>query len=539
MHQELELKLRCLPGFELQDALEYVQESFTINGQETIQIHDVYYDNEDQDLARHGLSGRARRKSGKAVAEVKLVPLKAALIQKRAEFKRSLRARQAAERGLRLLLEHELGLKIDQRLAPLVELNTRRRKYQLSNDHCQAELCYDQVTVKQAGSSDKSHFSEIEIELTRGSDHHFVDMVKGLQGLPNLVQDGQSKYKRSLQLAGVPQFQYGPDKLSFAATASVDEVARWLALSLYQSMRAFEPGTRLGLDLEQLHKMRVSTRRMRSLLGLFSESFEPQHYQSLRQEYKWLAAVLGVVRDNDVQLHKLPDRRRELDDQHPEAFEALERALQKRWRAGREQLLKALDSKRYQSLCELSESSFGQLPLRHRQHLGRMPIGLWAQAKIEKRIKTVRKALKRARNSLIEDDVHELRKVCKALRYSGEFFAGLYGQGMTRANKALTGFQDQLGDFQDDCVLGSLATELLHEQEPGQRPASYHFLLGVLKGLSLSAQRRAGEVLKSSLSSLDIKACLKDMDRHSEKVARTLLKDRNFSAWKQILRDSK
>ena len=66
-------------------------------------------------------------------------------------------------------------------------------------------------------------------------------------------------------------------------------------------LRAKEPGTRLGEDPEELHDMRVATRRLRAALDLFAEVL-PIRSRNFRGELGWLAGVLGAVRDLDVQL---------------------------------------------------------------------------------------------------------------------------------------------------------------------------------------------------------------------------------------------
>ena len=69
-------------------------------------------------------------------------------------------------------------------------------------------------------------------------------------------------------------------------------------------VRAKEPGTRLGEDPEELHDMRVATRRLRAALSMF-EAVLPVRAQVFREELGWLARLLGTVRDLDVQLEGL------------------------------------------------------------------------------------------------------------------------------------------------------------------------------------------------------------------------------------------
>ena len=57
-------------------------------------------------------------------------------------------------------------------------------------------------------------------------------------------------------------------------------------------LRDKEPGTRLGEDPEELHDMRVATRRLRAALALFADVL-PVRAQVFREELGWLGRLLG------------------------------------------------------------------------------------------------------------------------------------------------------------------------------------------------------------------------------------------------------
>ena len=62
------------------------------------------------------------------------------------------------------------------------------------------------------------------------------------------------------------------------------------------------------------------------------------------------------------------------------------------------------------------------------------------------------------------EDLHELRKVGKELRYLLEFFSSLYPPEVTKPFiKTLKGLQDQLGRFQDHEVQANALRELAPE----------------------------------------------------------------------------
>ncbi|HLY14849.1 MAG TPA: CHAD domain-containing protein, partial [Candidatus Limnocylindrales bacterium] len=65
-------------------------------------------------------------------------------------------------------------------------------------------------------------------------------------------------------------------------------------------MLAREPGTRDGSNPEELHGMRVATRRMRAAWRVFGDAYQPDRTRSFRRRLRELAALLGGVRDLDV-----------------------------------------------------------------------------------------------------------------------------------------------------------------------------------------------------------------------------------------------
>ena len=115
----------------------------------------------------------------------------------------------------------------------------------------------------------------------------------------------------------------------------------------FERMLEHEPGTRLGDDIEELHDMRVATRRMRASFPVFGEFLDMQSMKPFLKGLRRTGRALGRVRDLDVfqektekYLQTLPADRQ--DDLKP---------LTDVWRAerdqARQQMLEYLDGKQY------------------------------------------------------------------------------------------------------------------------------------------------------------------------------------------------
>ena len=75
-----------------------------------------------------------------------------------------------------------------------------------------------------------------------------------------------------------------------------------------------DPGVRLGSDPEDLHQLRVATRRLRAFLRAGRPLLEPSWSEPLRDELQWLGRALGPARDRDVMVERLREDVAALDD---------------------------------------------------------------------------------------------------------------------------------------------------------------------------------------------------------------------------------
>jgi CHAD domain-containing protein len=78
--------------------------------------------------------------------------------------------------------------------------------------------------------------------------------------------------------------------------------ARLIVDTRFREMMSFRDGTMLGEDIEQLHSMRVSSRRLRSAMRNFRPCFEPVGFKLHIERIREIADTLGAVRDLDVRI---------------------------------------------------------------------------------------------------------------------------------------------------------------------------------------------------------------------------------------------
>ena len=201
-----------------------------------------------------------------------------------------------------------------------------------------------------------------------------------------------------------------------------------------ERLLAHDPGTRLGTDPEELHQLRVATRRLRAFLRAGRGLLDPEAAEPLRAELRWLGSALGPVRDLDVLIEHLDAEVRSLEADEA-AGRKLVRTLERRRRSARRRLLAALDSPRYFALLDALERPFATVadePSLDEIHAAEH--------------KRLRKAVKELTAESPDEELHAARIKVKRARYAAEL------QGEKAYVQAAKRLQDVLGEHQDAVV---------------------------------------------------------------------------------------
>lgn len=332
---------------------------------------------------------------------------------------------------------------------------------------------------------------EVEVEAGAASDPRVQRFVREMEASLGLRRARISKYEAGIFATGLsPESREDFGSTRVDASLTLGEMAFAVLRRQFAVMRAHEAGTRLGEDSEELHDMRVATRRLRAAMKLFEDAL-PERSRWLREELRHFAGVLGDVRDLDVQIEEVQGLGGNGDKEEDEALTSIVAALGTRRAEARERMLEALDSDRYGRF----ESSFAEMLRRGPSVAGTpeaasvngssgvaasgVPVLEAAPEILGKRYRGWRKAAKHLNEGSDPEEFHDLRKRGKRLRYALEFFSGVYGEEATAALvKPLKAVQDSLGRHQDAIV----AAEMLREIAVGtpRLPKRTVFAMGLL-----------------------------------------------------------
>jgi CHAD domain-containing protein len=255
------------------------------------------------------------------------------------------------------------------------------------------------------------------------------------------------------------------------------EAGRKILSFHFAHMLAHEEGTRNGQDSEELHDMRVATRRMRAAFEVFEPYFRRKAVKKHLKRLRAAGRALGRVRDLDVFMEKTHRYLEPLSEEERPGLAPLLNALGQERTAERDKLMAYLDGKSYQRFKQefnefvsppgdrvLPISEAAPTPTRV-DHV--VPVLIYA------RLAAVR-AYERTLTHPSVEQLHALRIEFKKLRYAMEFFREVLGQEAGEVIDKIKTLQDHLGDLNDATVACQSLREFIDTWEERQVDLPIH-----------------------------------------------------------------
>jgi triphosphatase len=463
----------------------------------TVVQDDLYLDTEDWRIAQAGYVLRVRHSKHKQ--EVTLKGLEPAAGDAAPRRRREVNEPFADPEGRWVEHDGPVGWRVRaligrRPLHQILEVQTRRRPFVLRiGEEEVAEIALDETAIP-IDDQNPMRLLRVEVEVQGPWVEALKPLVDDLKRAAGLSSASLSKFEAGVLARGYVI----PARVNLGSTAvseqsSIGALADAVIRRQLGVLLEHESGTRLGEDPEELHDMRVASRRLRAAIDLFAEVLPPQ-FTALAPELKWLAEVLGSVRDLDVQLERLDDS----PEWHgpwataavePSPVEELRAVFGRERDAARAVLLQALESPRYErlttGLLALAQQGGGQ-----RSVAGHLPATAVAPGLVERRHRAAVKAARRARRSGEPHDFHRLRIRCKRLRYALEFVQPLYGEPARQFARRLAKLQDLLGGVQD----GQVAMERLHALALRAQPPLSRAAVFLMGSVAEEARREAARL---------------------------------------------
>jgi len=285
----------------------------------------------------------------------------------------------------------------------------------------------------------------------KGYQKAFNRVVKTLQDL-KLEPATDDLMQKALAATGLQPGSYSSKlELQLDPGMRADQATRVILLRLLDIIEENEAGTRRGSDTEFLHDFRVAVRRTRSALTQIKGVLPAPVLNRYKREFAWLGQITTPSRDLDVYLLQFDDYKHSLPESAQADIEPLRKFLLRHQAIEHKALLKGLDSARYARLKQ-NWRKFLTHPVNERSTLAnaQRPVNEVACDRIWRIYRRILKEGRAITPDSPAEDMHELRKTGKKLRYLMEFFQSLFPDSEIKALiKVLKQLQDNLGDFQD------------------------------------------------------------------------------------------
>jgi len=281
----------------------------------------------------------------------------------------------------------------------------------------------------------------------------------------------------------VPFPEFGPT--AFEPSTPAGEAAVVVVRPAASRFLVLEPAVRIG-DSTAVHDMRVAARRIRSALRLF-RPVVPAWSEGLRTELRWSAALLGAVRDLDVQRRWLAASSEHVDPEDRAILHRLDEVFEERRAQMHSALVEGIQSIRFDRLRN-ELSTFARGPGLTWENAG-IPVATVAPRLIEKRYRAMRRAARSLGPDSPSSELHALRIRCKRARYAIESVTPIYGKPADSLARRLRKLQDLLGDMRD-AELASLRMRELAGATDIELPPNAAFVLGAISERSARRARK-------------------------------------------------
>jgi CHAD domain-containing protein len=275
----------------------------------------------------------------------------------------------------------------------------------------------------------------------------------------NSILQGEVPYPSPRQFIGIC-----PDD-------TMAEAGKKIWLYYFAEMLMHEQATRLGENVEELHDMRVATRRMRTAFDIFGPAFDPKTMKRHLKGLRMIGGVLGRVRDMDVILENAITYQRKMKENTPSGLEPLINDWKATIDRQRSKLIKHLQSDAYnnfkqnfniflqvsdniKTIVTLNDGTYSRVR-------DTVPVLVYSRYAA---VKTYESILPTA--SIAQ--LHALRIEFKKFRYTMEYFREILGEGANQAIEELKRLQDHLGELHDADVACQLVRGFLKKWDEGQ-----------------------------------------------------------------------
>lgn len=268
------------------------------------------------------------------------------------------------------------------------------------------------------------------------------------------------------------------------------EAGRKALLPELIKMLKHEAGSRTGEDIEDVHDMRVSIRRIRSTLRLLNAYYKPKAIDPYNRQLRRVARALGAVRDLDVMIDNLTKFEAELPEERRAALQPVFDKLNSERKTARHDLNRLFDKGSYRRFL----TDFGQFLTTEKAGAKDLE-GDLVPVQVRHLLPTLvydHLGHVRAYDTVIADadttTLHALRIEFKRLRYAVSLFSDVMGSTIKNFIIELKAIQEHLGELNDVSTAQARLTDLLGSLEADKNAPAIELLNEYMAALTVKGE---------------------------------------------------
>ncbi|MBA3339832.1 MAG: CHAD domain-containing protein [Geodermatophilaceae bacterium] len=341
-------------------------------------------------------------------------------------------------------------------LLPTATLQTNHQDLRVLNDDGKTVV---RLTIESSvGAQGQRLADQLSVSGVPGYLDQAQRVASRFAAVPGIATTSVSIYERALQAAGRSFGDDRPKPVDMSASMPASDAVVAVLRGFLCTVQRTLDGVLADLDIEFLHDFRVAVRRARSTLKLAGDVLEPGAADQLGRDLKWLGDLTSPTRDLDVYLLEVPAVSSGLQSAQPGDLAPFRDHLVRRRRTEFRRLVRGLRTARFRHALDhwlsvglsAEPSEPGHLP----------SAGALAVDRLRRAHRRVVKRGRAIGADSAAEDLHDLRKRAKELRYLLEIFGPLHDPATHRAAlKDLKALQEVLGNFQDGQVQGQAVRE--------------------------------------------------------------------------------
>lgn len=260
------------------------------------------------------------------------------------------------------------------------------------------------------------------------------------------------------------------------ANINTEAINVYGAKIIYKHVSAMQSeleGVITSRDIENIHRMRVTTRRLRSAFKIFRDCFPKSDYKAYTKDIRDVTRALGQARDLDVQIEILEASLPEYADPRLSAGIArLHLRLKQNRLAVQSEVVEAMKTlEADETLCQITRWAAPWLDKGEKVYLYSPALLELAFSNIQTRLDELLAFDQQVRIESNQTQLHDMRISAKRLRYTMETFQDFYGEPIKPFITQTKEIQDLLGAIHDADVWIAMIPVFINEEE--QRITSY------------------------------------------------------------------